>query len=420
MNRVIWIRVALLIWASWILISGNAIAQDNSPKIPLKIAVRVAPPFIMYNQITGWEGIAIDLWESIARNLDIDFAYCEADLYASLEGIRNGKIDLVISPLTITEQREEWFDFSHQYFHSGLTLAGPKSQDINFGVVMNTLHGALKAGYLKWVSIIFLGIMIPFVALALIDIKQYSKWKDVENANIFRRLIYFFIDGTMRAVGAHRDVFGFRSLPLQIICMLFVLFGYTVAASLFGLIAAALVKSIEVQKPYNIENIDNYRIVTLAKSTGEDYLMTRYNVKCQAADSPSSLSINPESLPALPQCLSSKTNVPENMQRPEIQATAGSADGICETVPSIKAALDKVVAGQDNLALADWAQMAYLARTPVYKDRIYVQDATLKFEPYGWGLPAGSPWREQINRELIGMLRSDQWKVLLRRQQFPL
>ena len=45
--------------------------------------------------------------------------------------------------------------------------------------------------------------------------------------------------------------------------------------------------------------------------------------------------------------------------------------------------------------IGDWVQLVYLANTAAYRDGIQVYDQTLRFEPYGWGLPTGSPLRDR-------------------------
>ena len=64
--------------------------------------------------------------------------------------------------------------------------------------------------------------------------------------------------------------------------------------------------------------------------------------------------------------------------------------------------------------VGDWVQLVYLANTDAYREGIQVYDQTLRFEPYGWGLPNGSPLRDPINRQMIQVLRSDIWPKTVR------
>ena len=96
--------------------------------VDVAIGVREAPPFIMADPIRGQRGLTFDLWESIERELGEAgligrTAFVECPLGDQLDALASGDLDLVISPLTITAERLERLDFTHQYLSSGLTVA---------------------------------------------------------------------------------------------------------------------------------------------------------------------------------------------------------------------------------------------------------------------------------------------------------
>ena len=114
-------------------------APRSDDGVDVAIGVRVAPPFIMADPIRGRRGLTFELWASIERELRTDGAdrpdgsSSTARSAASSRRWPTGELDLVISPLTITAERMERFDFTHQYLSSGMTVAQRSDGAIDFG-----------------------------------------------------------------------------------------------------------------------------------------------------------------------------------------------------------------------------------------------------------------------------------------------
>lgn len=87
----------------------------------LNVGVFVDPPFV-YKQDGQYHGIAIDLWEQIAKEHKYDFTYIETDINNSITKIENQSLDITIGSISITDQREQRVDFSSPYYQSGLAL----------------------------------------------------------------------------------------------------------------------------------------------------------------------------------------------------------------------------------------------------------------------------------------------------------
>lgn len=102
-------------------------AQGASPD-KLVVGTMVIPPFLMKRADGRWEGLSVELWQAVARELDIEYEWREYTRVESiLEDIKTGKIDIVPA-LAITEAHEILLDFSHQYFRSGLAIAISKEK----------------------------------------------------------------------------------------------------------------------------------------------------------------------------------------------------------------------------------------------------------------------------------------------------
>ncbi len=124
----------VLLLASTLVLSTSAAAQSQAVKPTeakpvLKVATKVAPPFAMKGEGGKWSGLAVELFEEVARNLSRDVKWSDAGTTADLiKAVEGGSADVGIAAVTITSEREKAVDFSHSYYDSGLTIAVARNQ----------------------------------------------------------------------------------------------------------------------------------------------------------------------------------------------------------------------------------------------------------------------------------------------------
>ena len=105
---------------------AQAQQADGAARSTLTIGTKFAPPFAMPNEQGQWHGISIDLMEAIAKKLDVDIEFAEYTLSELITGVEKGKLDASIAAISITPEREQVIDFTHQYFGSGLAIVTPE------------------------------------------------------------------------------------------------------------------------------------------------------------------------------------------------------------------------------------------------------------------------------------------------------
>lgn len=340
--------------------------------VTLRVGIRVAPPLIVRNEITGFEGISIDLWEAVATRLGVQTVYVLFDdVQSTLGALRNNTIDVVVAPLTVTRDRERVIDFSHSYARSGLTLASVPERKFDIGtslrIVVDTLANPTSLFILAAIG----GTTLSFAFLGWLNRNRYGGWEDVQNEPVPMRLAHFTLQGLLRSLAVESDVFSFRALHMQILSLLMLIFGMTVAASYIGLVSSALSESLDEPRILHLRDMAGQRVGTLRGSTAEELL------RQTAAE------LSPE--PVI---------LPEATWRASVEA---------------------LIDGRSDLVLGDWLQLTYFARLPEFTGRISVQDQTFRFEPQAWGFPTGSPWRDPVNTELIGVLRDPGWPQIVQR-----
>jgi polar amino acid transport system substrate-binding protein len=92
---------------------------------PLRVGYSGSEPFIIGQDKP--EGIAIDVWREITYTMNLD--NYEFQPYPTIENginaVKNGEIDLLIGPVTITAERATQVSFSQPYFDTGFAILAP-------------------------------------------------------------------------------------------------------------------------------------------------------------------------------------------------------------------------------------------------------------------------------------------------------
>ena len=106
----------------------NAQSQqtDTTTNTTITVGTKNAPPFAMLNEQGQWHGISIDLMKAIAEKLSVSLEFTETSLADLITGVADGRLDASIAAISITPDREQVIDFTHQYFGSGLAIVTPE------------------------------------------------------------------------------------------------------------------------------------------------------------------------------------------------------------------------------------------------------------------------------------------------------
>ena len=113
--------VQLAIFVSTLAAIANA--QEPGQPQPLNIVTREVEPFVIQHEAGDWSGIAIDLWDSLASDLGVEYTIQARELEEMISDVSGGRADLAVGALTITLDREERLDFSHPFYTTGLGIA---------------------------------------------------------------------------------------------------------------------------------------------------------------------------------------------------------------------------------------------------------------------------------------------------------
>ena len=91
---------------------------------PIRVATKIAPPFVMQGEDGALTGISVDLATHIAAMIGRPIAWqMSDDVPALLQQVATGKADVGIAAISATAERETFLDFSHPLYTTGLGVA---------------------------------------------------------------------------------------------------------------------------------------------------------------------------------------------------------------------------------------------------------------------------------------------------------
>ncbi|MGE8063590.1 transporter substrate-binding domain-containing protein [Pseudomonas sp. NPDC089569] len=97
-------------------------SKTPAAKPPLRIAIADVAPFVLPQTATP-EGFSIDLWNELARRMQVEFSWIKIQARSDLlPAMERGEADAAIAAVTMTPERERALDFSLPYFDSGLQI----------------------------------------------------------------------------------------------------------------------------------------------------------------------------------------------------------------------------------------------------------------------------------------------------------
>ena len=323
----------------------------------LLVATREVPPFAYQKADGQWQGIAIDLWEKAASELELAFEYKDVSLAEMLSGVESGKYDAAVGALSATAERETLFNFSHPFYHTGLGIAVKRNTSTSW-------FGFFRA----LVSPAFLGAVGAL--LGLLAIIGALVWL------LERKTNEQFPHDPVRGIGA--------GLWWSSVTMTTVGYGdkapVTLAGRLVGLIW--MFASIIIISTVTAGLTTALTLDALGSSIeGEDDLATVRTATVE--DSTSAARLSRKGISYRPYA-------------------------------DLEAAMAALGADQVDAVVYDQPLLRYIVRT-LYADSLTVLTETVEPQVYAIGLPNSSDIRESLNQRLLANTSGQFWSALLER-----
>lgn len=103
-------------------------------------------PFEFVDENGEFTGIDVELLDAIAENQGFDYELKSLGFDAAVQAVETQQADGVIAGMSITEERQQTFDFSEPYFDSGTTFAVLEGSDVETYEDLEGKNVAVKTG----------------------------------------------------------------------------------------------------------------------------------------------------------------------------------------------------------------------------------------------------------------------------------
>jgi polar amino acid transport system substrate-binding protein len=328
----------------------------QTAKRKVRVATYNCPPFVI-NDNDQFSGISIYLWDKIAEQLGLDYSIEQYKLKEMLEAVAQGKADVAVSCLSITQEREKIVDLSHSFYETHLAIA----------VKQHGFLQTLKNFFYNKRLFIVLGIVVGVAALIggiLYSLEHNINDKLYSMKNKGGKLMEAFIAGLLFVTSGPIRYYEFKTLSGRILTAFLAVGSTVMIASITALLASTFTLDQMHSKITGPQDLAKVKVGVMEASTSFEYLQE--------------------------QGINSRTF----SDRQELLAALD--DGRMDAVVGDDAVLKyKIKAGQ--------AEGRY--------ETLSVLPFVFEKQNYGFALPDESPHLERLNQALLFVRDTPEWKV---------
>ena len=336
----------------------RAFSAEWHPAAPVRVVVYDVPPYGAVGANGMLSGVSVDLWRRVAQDLGWDYKLTPiSQMEAILSGLEQGRFDAAIGAITITAEREARVDFSYPAHRSGVAVALRKETG-PLAAISSYVTVAMDLGYL------ILGVLTLLLLLGsliwLVERPRRSGVKPHESiVASWHEGIYWAVV-TMTTVG-----YGDKT-PKTRLGQLVAIVWMMTSLALVSLLSASLVSRLTAERVENSNirtesDLSGRKLAAVAQSSGAEYL--------------EGLQLKYVKYDSLTEALSALAD--------------GRSDAVVNSVGALR-----------HLVSARFAQA------------VYVQRALLAPAFMAVALPQNSPLKRPIDRALIKITSSLEWKSI--------
>lgn len=342
--------VLAILFAGW---NGADARVDNPP--PLEVGICEGAPFCMKAPDGHWNGLSVELWESIAAQLQLRYTFKEYALEGLIKAVANGDVAVGVGPISATAEREQILDFTHPYYVSDLAIAVAPHPLFPWTDIAAQFF---TRAWLKLLIGLFIMLAVSGVFVWLFERKRNH---DQFGGNWHHGLGSGFWWAAVTMAGVGYGDKAPRTFGGRAVALLWMFISVITVALVTASVTSAVVTNSIVYNIHGPRDLGRARVSVVNGSTAERYTLEgRIN---------SSL------------------------------------------YPSIEACLDAVLAHEADACIGDESELRYLVKTR-YPHRLDVLPFTFQREDCCFIVSPGSPLREQINRVLLEKTQGYEWRLL--------
>ncbi|MBU0614392.1 transporter substrate-binding domain-containing protein [Patescibacteria group bacterium] len=324
----------------------------------ITVGFKQAPPFTIKNDKGEWEGISIELWQEIASELKLSYEINEYSLKDLQTSLKNKSIDVAVAALTITEDREKKYDFTHPFYTTGLGIAVKFKQKSN---VFALLARLFSTDFLKVIGLLVLTIGIVGTLVWVFEReKNQEQFGGKPHHGIGAGFWWSAVTMTTVGYGDKAP----KTIGGRIVGLIWMFMAIIMISGFTASITTSLTVNQLSQTVKGPEDLVKVRVGTIEHSTSEASLINRKIV---------------------------------------FQKFATVKDGLLA-----------IVNNEIDALVYDAPLLRYYSNKE-FRGKVKVLKNTFEQQQYGFGLTSGSELREPINRVLLKKIAAPEWKDILYR-----
>jgi len=339
------------------------LCQSASAVTTVKPTIQVGsyhcPPFVIKHDDGTYSGLSILLWERITEQLGFQYEIKDLSLKELLQAVSTQEINIGISCLSITSERELILDFSHSFYETHLAIAVKKQ-----GYLASVTNIVTNKHLLTVLGFVFAAAAFVGAVYYLLEHKVNEKLYSKSSRRV--RLIEGFILGLLFITKGPFNYFEFKTLTGRVITVILAIATTLFIASVTAVLASTFtlgLLSSDIKGPNDLANIP---VGAKEASTSSEFL-TNHSI-------------------------------------------------VHRTYRDTNQLLEALEANDVEAIVADDAVLKYLIKKSKEKgeyEALIVLPYQFEKQNYGFAIEDKSQYAEQLNRALLKVRKSPEWRQAL-------
>jgi len=250
---------------------GGAAAEPENEKLKLQVLTKPIAPFVMLEG-DKYTGFSIDLWDAIAKQLNIEYEFQNVETVGELiQTVHDKEADVGIAGISLTAKREEKVDFSHSFFRAGLQIMILDEYESDPSLFSSMLNLGTTIFHPKQALALLILLMAFFVLGNIIWFLERH-----HNPNFSPKYLRGVWDGFWWAAVTLTTVGYGDKTPKRFAGQLFGFLVVLIGCVFFASFTAAITAKLTVQQLHHsidgIADLIDKQVATVESSTAYDYL----------------------------------------------------------------------------------------------------------------------------------------------------
>lgn len=221
--------------------------EKSQANTELKVGTYHCPPFIFHDKGQEFEGLSMTLWERIAEIMGVTYTLQNYELDDLLLASEKGEIDVGVSCISITPDREEHVDFSHSFYETHLAIAVKSRSYLDTFISIITNKTLWKA-----IGIFFAVAISVGGFFYLLERKNNDKLYSMPTKK--GRLAEALILGVLFITKGPFNYFEFKTLSARVMTVLIAMFSTVFIASITAILTSSLTLE---QLRFDVKNVND-------------------------------------------------------------------------------------------------------------------------------------------------------------------